>query len=141
VLILNDSLQFIARTVKLAEHNGHIHALSHGWHCYVIRALLRKSRFSRLLNLFDTLLELFMAFDIHHPFFLNAFVMEFAACIEIVAGLLSGAAGPSNATVFPISNSKRITVLHNARPAAIWLRGSVGLGSHNNFKAMEYVRR
>jgi len=59
----------MARTVKLAKHNGHIHALSHGRDCYVIGALLRKSRLSRLLNLFDTLLELFMAFHIHHPFF------------------------------------------------------------------------
>lgn len=130
----------MARTVKLAKHNGHIHALSHDRDCYVIGALLRKSRLSRLLNLFDTLLELFMAFHIHHPFFLNAFVMEFAACIEIVAGLLAGAAGPSNATVFTISNSERITVLYDASPATIWLRGSVGLGSPDNSKAKEYVR-
>lgn len=71
-------------------------------------------------------LELLMAFYIGHTFVANTIVMNLAARVKIIAGLLSRAAGPPYPAVLPVSNPNRITVLRHADAAAIHLRIIVG---------------
>ena len=67
-----------------------------------------------------------MAFYIGHTFFANTIVMNLAASIKIIAGLLPWAAGPPYSAVLPVPNPNRITALCYADSAAGHLGVIVG---------------
>lgn len=86
-------------------------------------------------------LELLMAFNVGHTLFANTIIMNLAASIKIIAGLLSRAAGPPYPAVLPVSNPNRITVLCHADPAANHLGIIVGTVGDDGEGEDDYGKR
>ena len=78
-------LQFQFLAAQLAEHDRHVHPLSHRRHSQFIWAFLGEADLPSLLHSPHAILELLVAFDTHQTFNFDALVVVAAAGVEVVA--------------------------------------------------------
>lgn len=111
-------LEFKLVAAQLAEHDGHVHSLSHCCHSHLIRAFRREANLARLFHFPHAVFELLMAFHAHQTFLVDAVVVVAAAGVEVVAGLLPVAATPAHAAVLAVADPHGVAIESRARAAA-----------------------